>query len=168
VKEIRIYDSARDPRHFSALVEKSQYVVSHYDYKTGTWRTSRGKYASCPEEETILIFDALAEAENYCREHVEKVPSLFCKIYDWRGAGEGQIEAIYPRKIAEKIQGPRAARVQLLKGLLLLLIAALCVFVDWRLGGPVILGVVVGSKFLTSGIALTVQGVVGMIESRAS
>jgi hypothetical protein len=167
VESIRIYDPERKPQHWNLGMKDSQFAVFHYDYQTGTWRTAQGTYSKSPEEETVLLFDSLAEAEAYCREQVEKVPSVFCRIYDRRGTAEGEVKAIYSRKIAAKILGPKAARKKLTHGALLLLASGLCVLVDWRLGGPVILGVVVGSKFLTSGIMRVVEGFSGLMDNRA-
>ncbi|MCU1263419.1 MAG: hypothetical protein JWO80_6304 [Bryobacterales bacterium] len=149
------------------LIAPSQFAVFHFDYRTGTWRTAEGNYSNSPEEETVLLFDNFAEAEAYCRDQVARVPSIFCRIYDRRGTAEGEVAEIYPPKIAAKVQGPKAARKKLTNGVLLLLASGLCVLVDWRLGGPVILGVVVGSKFLTSGIMRVVEGFSGLMEHRS-
>jgi hypothetical protein len=164
---IRIYDPDRNPRHWNTLLADSQAAVMHYDVKTGTWRKEDGDYSSSPAEETVLVFDSLDEARVYCREHVETHPSLLCRIYDRRGSAEGEVDAIYSRSVAEKILGPAVARKKIASGALLLLASGACVLADWRLGGPVIIGVLVGSKFLTSGIMKVVEGFSGLLDSRA-
>ena len=63
--------------------------------------------------------------------------------------------------------GPKAARKLAVEGVLMLVASVLCVFIDWRMGGPVIFGVLIGSKFLTTGCALLVQGIAAMSEQRA-
>jgi hypothetical protein len=166
-QRIRIYDPDRNPPYWNRLLADSQVAAMHYDLKTGTWRKEDGDYSNSPEEETVLVFDSLDEARAYCREHVEKNPSLFCRLYDRRGTAEGELEAVYARAVAEKTLGPAAARKKLGMGALLLVVSGACVFVDWRLGGPVIIGVLVGSKFLTSGIMRVVEGLSGLMDSRA-
>jgi len=113
---IRLYDSARFPPHWSGIVGSTQFAVSHYDYKTGTWRTAAGNYSNSPEEETVLLFDAFAEAERYCREHVEEVPSIFRRVYDHQGAPEDLIGEICPQKITQREFGPRVTRRWLTNG----------------------------------------------------
>lgn len=97
---------------------------------------------------------------------MEQLPSSFCRIYDHRGSAEGRVAEIYSREITERDHSPRAARRKLWNGIAQLTFGILCVLVDWWWGGPVILGVVIGSKFLTSGVVRIVQGAAGLMESR--
>lgn len=166
MKEIRLYDEARKPAHWSGWIAQGQFAVSHFDYKTGTWRTATGEYSNFPEEETILLFDSFADAELYCREEVERKPALFCRIYDQRGTAEGTVAEIYARQVEAREDGPQACWRKIRNGGLHLLLGVFCVAFDWWLGGPVILGVVVGSKFLISGTVRVIQGVAGLLEAR--
>jgi hypothetical protein len=166
MQEVRLYDPGRKPPHWTALIREGQFAVCHFDYKTGTWRTARGTYSALPEEETILIFESLDEAQSYGRNFVLIQPTLFCRLYDSRGTAEGLVETIYPPSIADKIQGPASGRRHIGRGLLQLTVSALCVYVDWRITGIVILGAVVGSKFLYSGLNSIVQGVDAIVKSR--
>lgn len=163
---VRLHDPARKPEHWSGLIREGQFAVSHFDYQTGTWRIANGDYSRTPEEEVILLFDSFAEAESYCRAHVELVPTLFCRVYDHRGSVEGLVTEVFHRKIAEREHGPNASRRKIRNGLFQLSAGMLCVLVDWWWGGPVILGVVIGSKFLTSGVVRLVQGLAGQLEAR--
>jgi hypothetical protein len=166
-KDILIHDPARRPSYFAGLMGENEAAVFHYDLATGTMRTASGRYASSPEENTALIFDSAAEAESYCRVAVEANPALFCKIFD-RGVSEGRAKAIYPAAYVEKEFSRRASKRKVATGVGLILISALCVLVDWKLGGPVILGVVVGSKFLWQGLNRVVEGMAGLRERRAT
>jgi hypothetical protein len=166
MQEVRLYDPARKPPHWTALFRAGQFAVCHFDYKTGTWRTPRGTYSASPEEETVLIFETLDEAKHYCAEYVIQQPAIFCRIYDSRGTSEGLVETVYPPAIAAKLQSPTSGRRHLGRGALQLTVSALCVYVDWRVNGEVILGAVVGSKFLYSGLNSIVQGVDAIVTSR--
>ena len=166
MQEVRLYDPARKPPYWTALIRKGQFAVCHFDYKTGTWRTAQGSYSAFPEQETVLIFETLDEAQHYCREYVLRHPKLFCRVYDSRGTAEGLVETIYPPAIAAAIRGPASGRRHLGRGFLQLTTSALCVYVDWRITGIVILGAVVGSKFLFSGLNSIVQGVDAIVKSR--
>jgi hypothetical protein len=166
MQEVRLYDPARKPSHWTALIHAGDFAVCHFDYKTGTWRTARGTYSASPEEETVLLFETLDEAQQYCTGYVFQHPEIFCRIYDSRGTSEGLVEAIYPPAIAKKIHSPASGRRHLGRGALQLTISALCVYVDWRVTGEVILGAVVGSKFLYSGLNSIVQGVDAVVTSR--
>ncbi len=94
------------------------------------------------------------------------MPALFCRIYDHRGTAEGVVAEIHARRIAEREYGPEASRRKIRNGGVHLLLGVFCVAFDWWLGRPVILGVVVGSKFLISGTVRVIQGVAGLLEAR--
>jgi hypothetical protein len=158
-QEVRLYDPTRRPPHWTALIREGQFAVCHFDYKSGTWRTARGTYSASPEEETIFLFDSLEEARWYCREFVATHTALFCRIYDRRGTAEGLLETVYAPGIAEKLVSEAAGRRHIWRGILQLSVSVLCVYVDWRITGEVILGAVVGSKFLFSGLNSIVQGI---------
>jgi hypothetical protein len=166
MEEIRFYDSTRRPAYWTALVRKDQFTVCHFDYKTGTWRTAQGTYAVSPDQETIFIFETLDEARTYCREFVAIHPSLFCRIYDYRGNMDGLLETVYPARIAEKLLAAGSGHGHLWRGMLQLAASALCVYADWRITGVVILGAVVGAKFLFSGLNSIVQGIAAVAETR--
>jgi len=48
LRAIRLYDPERFPR-WSSIIGSTQFAVSHYDYKAGTWRTAAGNYSNGPE-----------------------------------------------------------------------------------------------------------------------
>ena len=166
MQSFRLNDPNRNPPHWSARIQPGQYAVSHFDYKTGTWRTAAGNYSESPEEEIIFVFDSLTQARQYCQDYVVHHSTMFCRIYDHRGSAEGLVAKVYFPKVAAREQGLPAARNKMKHGALHLLAGLGCLALDWRLGGPVILGVVVGSKFFTVGLVRLVQGVAGLLESR--
>jgi hypothetical protein len=166
MREIPIFDPARKPGWWTNYVKVSEYAVSHYDLATGSWRTKLGEYARSPEDETILLFDSLADAESYGENYVLEHPDRYCKVFDSTGKEGEPVRTVHHPSETAKMIGLPAAKKRIGWGILWLSVATTCVLADLKITGTVILGAVVGSKFLGSGIIQLTSGIVGVIEHR--
>jgi hypothetical protein len=166
MREIPILDPVRKPGWWTNYINPTDYAVSHYDLATGSWRTKDGAYSQSPEEETILVFDSLPGAEAYCENYVLEYPGRYCKVFDSTGRESEPVRIIRHPDETAQMSGLPAARKRIGWGILWLSVATTCVLADLKITGTVILGAVVGSKFLGSGIIQLTSGIVGIIEHR--
>jgi hypothetical protein len=116
-----------------------------------------------PEEQSsCLVFDSLPEAEAYCEDKVENIPSLRCDIYDHLGKGKPPtltyVNKAYlktPRNYA------RWGWASIAAGLA-------CFGIEWHWHGTLIVPLIVGINLLFAGLRLVYWGAGGSERRRST
>ena len=131
----------------------SQYAVFHFDVKTMSMAG-----------DATLIFDSLREAESHCRAKVASNKTLGCRILNH----EGQIvQTFTDAEIYGQHHGRPAAKRNVLIGAACLVAGASAVGVDAWLEWRLILGVLIGVRFLWVGTVRMAEGISGLMDERA-
>jgi hypothetical protein len=90
MQEIKVYDSNRKPVSWMEIIQPHQYALFHQHSRMGTPLTSDGQPLTNELNGTCLIFDSLAEAEEYARNKVAQSPLIACHIFDSAGKANEQ------------------------------------------------------------------------------
>jgi len=126
-------------------------------------RDAQGEYLSSGND-APLIFENFLSAETYCREKNAATPSLGCRIYDHKGK---VVQSFSNEAIYERYHGQPAARRSLWIGIACLVAGIGGIALDAWLGWRLILGALLGIRFLWAGTATAIDGIVGLRAARA-
>lgn len=85
MREVALYDPNRKPASWMELIQPTQYAVFFRDVETGSALTCDGRHLDPRMIGSCLIFDSLAETEQYCRQKIEHIPNLRCEVFDSHG-----------------------------------------------------------------------------------
>jgi hypothetical protein len=131
----------------------SQYAVLHFDVKTMTMAG-----------DAMLIFDTLPEAESHCRAQVASNAGRGCRILDHEGK---IVQTFADDEVYGQHHGRPAAKRNVMIGAACLAAGmggvALDAWLEWRL----ILGVLIGVRFLWMGTVRMAEGISGLMDERA-
>jgi hypothetical protein len=151
--------------YWGPAMTDAQCAVFHFDVKTMTMRDAQG-LAAPADQYACVIFDSIADAERYCRGKIAGTPILGCRIYSHEGTVLGTLvdDAVYTQH-----HGQPAARRNLWVGGACLATGVTCVAVDAWSGWSLIVGVLLGLRFVWVGTMKLADGIAGMIDnSRAT
>jgi hypothetical protein len=110
VEEIAVYDRNRKPPNWMELIQPTQYVVFVSDAETGAEMTGNGRYPAPGDVPRCLIFDSLAEAEQFCRLKVEQIPNLRCDLFDSHGRANAPVVTFVSPLHQHKLDSPAKAQ----------------------------------------------------------
>ena len=161
MQELTLYDPERRPANWTDLVHAGQYAVFHTDVETDIERTAEGHYLGPGDASTCMVFDSLAEAEEYCEARVAMVPRLRCDIYDHTGKSKRPM-LTYVNKIYLK-SPQKHARL----GWALVAASLPCFWIEWHWHGTLVVPMIVGFNLLFGGLRLVYWGA-GSPEKRRS
>ena len=134
----------------------SQCAVFHFDVKTMSARDAEGRES--PASNTPLIFETRAQAELYSEDKIATTPGLGCRIYDH----DGKILATFANpQVYERLHGQPSARRSLLVGMVCLVVGVGLISLDVWMGLRLILGVLLGVRFLWVAASNLIDGVAG-------
>jgi len=117
-------------------MSESQFAVFHFDVKTMTMSESKP-----------LVFDTFSVAQAHCREQIVSDPTQGCRIYNHDGK---IVQTFSDERTYTQHHGKPAAKRSLIIGVICLLVGASSVALDAWLGWRLILGVLLGVRFLWS------------------
>jgi hypothetical protein len=161
MQRLKLYDPSRKPAEWTGLVHSGQYAVFHSDIATDVEKTPEGQYLKSGEDSICLVFDSLAEAESYCENRVDKIPSLRCDIYDYTGKSKPPM-LTYVNRIHLKAPAKRAYW-----GWALVTASLPCFGYAWYFQGTRVIPLVVGINLLFAGLRLVYWGKGGTEKRRA-
>ncbi len=161
MREVLLYDPDRRPQNWSDLLHEGQYAVFHSDIATDVARTSAGRYLQPGEMGTCMLFDSLAEAEEYCKAKVESIPRLRCDIYDHTGKSRPPL-LTYVNKTHVK-----SSKKRVYWGWVLVAGSVVCFWLEWYRGAAKGLFLIIGLNMLFAGLRLVYWGA-GAPEKRRS
>ena len=148
--------------YWGPAMTDSQCAVFHFDVKTMSMRDSQGQ-AAPQDKDACLIFDSLTDAERYCQERIADTPALGCRIYGHDGT---VVRTFVDAGVYGKHHGQPAARRNLVVGGACLAVGAACVAVDAWSGWSLIIGVVLGLRFLWVGTVKLAEGIGAALDGR--
>lgn len=141
--------------YWGPAMRESDYAVFHFDVKTMSMRDAQGDYLTSGND-TPLVFETLAAAEQYCRRKISTTPALGCRIYDHHGQ---VVQTFSDEQIYDRHYGLPAAKRNLALGSACLIAGvggvALDAWLHWRLTFGVLLGV----RFLWVGTVRMMDGI---------
>jgi hypothetical protein len=140
----------------------SQYAVFHFDVKTMSMRDAQGQ-AAPQDKDACLIFQSLEDAERYCQEKIADTPAFGCRIYGHDGT---VARTFVDDGVYGKYHGRPAARRNLVVGGVCLAVGATCVAVDAWSGWSLIIGVVLGLRFLWVGTVKLAEGIGATLDGK--
>ena len=149
------------PTYWGPPMTDSQYAVFHFDVKTMSMRDAEG--AAPQDQYACLIFDSITDAERYCQEKIAGTPALGCRIYSHEGAVVG---TFVDDQVYTQHHGQPAARRNLLVGGACLAVGVSCVAVDAWFGWSLIIGVVLGLRFIWVGTVKTAEGIAATLDGK--
>jgi hypothetical protein len=153
MRELKLYDAARNPPNWMQIVQPGEFAVFHRDAASGAMADSAGRLFA-PGEETCVLFPSFAAAESYCRNQVLQAPSLRCEIFDAAGRTRPPLRVVVNPALEKKLEVTAvSARNKLVLGTALCLASLLFFYLDYRGEGS-------GSWFLFTliGINLALGG----------
>jgi len=161
MQQLKLYDPARRPPEWSALVHEGQFAVFHSDVRTDVEKNQDGRYLASGEDSTCLVFDSLAEAETYCESKVETISNLRCDIYDHTGKSRPPL-LTYVNK--SQVKSPRKFVVL---GYSFIAASIVCFLIEWHWNGTLVVPLVVGLNLLFAACRLIYWGAGGSEKRRS-
>jgi len=126
---------------------------------------ARGTYwGPALSESQYAVFENRAAAESYCRQKVEAMPALGCRIYNYQGQ---VVESFSDSIVYDRHRGRPAAKRNLWIGLACLVAGIDGVALDAWLGWRLVFGMLLGVRFLRAGTAKTIDEIAGLREARS-
>ena len=98
-------------RQLDGLVRPGQFVVFSKDAATGVSCDAEGREFASASEASLLVFDALEDARDFCERRVTDQPSIQFDLYDSDGKANPPLMTIVNASRAERRdEHPRAFR----------------------------------------------------------
>ena len=101
-REVKVYDEARQPQNWNALLTPSQCAVFFKRIDSEAPLLPSGASVARFRDCTFLLFDSLEEARRLCEAKVRDYPHMRCEIFDWRGKAQPPLLTIVHPGVAEK------------------------------------------------------------------
>jgi len=162
----RLYDPARTPGHWTAIIRAGEYAVFFLSAARRTARDLDGR-AFAQGEESVAICSSLDEAIDLANSTVARHPELCAEIYDHHGKSGEPVRLIYDPSVRGKYPGSRPyAKREAAWGLLIVAGGIGFVIYDARHELAWLWGYIVGIKLLLVGGNFLVRGLIGLYEHR--
>jgi hypothetical protein len=144
-----------DPKRRGTWLEQLQpgdYPVFVRDGTTWAERNTEGRPLRPGEPGVCLVFPGLDEAKSFCRQAVREQPHLRCDVYDHDGLAKPPLYSVGEK---EWNPTPRALMVWAAVSLL----ASIPLFwLDWHMGGELVLASIIGINLVAAGIRFLFWG----------
>ena len=100
--EFKVYDDARRPPEWTALVGPAQCAVFLKDVKTANPLALDGTEVEHIRDCTFFLFDRLDEARSFCEAQVRRYPQMCCDVFDADGKAKPPMLVIMHPDSAKK------------------------------------------------------------------
>lgn len=164
MREIRVYGDDRQPVWRQALTS-GEVAAFAVDARTGRHVTERGLRPPSHWLRTCTVFPSIDEAVAFAEKHVREFPNVAVRIYDADAPESTPIQVVANDEALAGVTPSRAKRLAAWGALLIAIGIGLFVL-DWINGWLLILGAVIGSKFLTVGVMRLGEGLNSLWERR--
>jgi hypothetical protein len=164
VREIRVYGDDRQPVWRRALTS-GEVAAFTVDARTGRHVTERGLRPASHWLRTCTVFPSIDEAAVHAERHVREFPNVAVRIYDADAPESTPTQVVANDEALAGVPPARAKRL-VAWGTLLIAIGLGLFVLDWINGWLLILGAVIGSKFLTVGVMRLGEGLNYLWERR--
>lgn len=133
MQTVRVYDPARRPASWKALIGPTQFVAFPSDAATGAICDADGARLAA-DEAVCLIFDSLDEARAWSRERVAAQPRLRLDVFDAAGRVRPPLDTVVHPSRAASLEGNRRGRRWMVaSAIVLILLAPVLFWYDWAL-----------------------------------
>lgn len=159
-----VSSKAREVTDKHPRIRFGEYLVYHFSAQTLVRCSPEGGHAN-GSSNTGYIFDDLAAARLYCQRKVSAAPHLGCLIYDstWRIS-----EQFFSPQHQEKVRRANSPRQQLVKGSAFLVFGSVLVWLDARHNWMLVVGFLIGARFVVGGLSKLMLGLFDLWTSRSS
>lgn len=155
-REFKVYDDARRPPEWTALVGPAQCAVFLKDVKTANPLTLDGGDVEHVRNCTFFLFDRLDDARKFCEAQVQRFPQMCCDVFDAAGKAKPPMLVVMHPDAAKKDElSPSSVKWRKNVAIAALVASAGLFTADWRsefeLTWPSILAVnlfLLGLRFL--------------------
>ncbi|HTV00366.1 MAG TPA: hypothetical protein VMF13_07525 [Luteitalea sp.] len=129
---VQVYDAARRPADWMAIIQPAQFAVFASRIEGGDPCDVDGGPA--PQSgATCGIADSLAEAEQFCRDTVAVHPDVRFDIFDAAGrARPPLVTVVHPSRSRQLDGDPGSRRRHRAIALVLIVLAPVLIWIDWR------------------------------------
>jgi hypothetical protein len=141
--------------YWGPSLSPDQFAVFHFDVKTMSMRDAEGNFLTSGND-TPLIFATLPEAQDYCRRRTAEKPALGCRILDYQGK---VVQSFSDAETYDRHHGRPAAKRNIAVGTACLIAGACSVALDAWFGWRLILGVLLGMRFMWVGASRLMDGI---------
>jgi hypothetical protein len=128
------------------------------DARTETELTIEGTPKPAQKPSSCLVFENRDAATAWCAQQVRSIEHLKCEIYDRRGMAVPAMAAFVNPKYTSRIPNRKTARRLMLAGIVCILVSPPLFWLDWRVGGVLIVPTLVGFTLVITGARLLVWG----------
>lgn len=139
----------------------TQFAVFHFDIQTMSMRNASGEDLS--GQDAPLIFNTLDAARVYSQEKVAATPALGCRIYNHKGES---VASFCNPDTYDRHHGLPAAKRDLAVGSACLAAGFGAVALDASFKWRLIVGVLLGIRFLLAGCTRMIDGIAGWKDAR--
>ncbi|MBK6316311.1 MAG: hypothetical protein IPF53_18995 [Blastocatellia bacterium] len=149
MREVHVYDDARQPVWRQTLLpgEVAAFTV---DARTGRHVTERGLRPAVHWLRTCSVFPSLEDAVAHAEKHVREYPDVAIRIYDADAPESSPIHVVANDEALAGVPPARAKRLAAW-GTFLIAIGIGLFVLEWFSSWLLVLGAIIGSKFLTVG-----------------
>jgi hypothetical protein len=162
MQELKLYDPTRKPSDWTDLVHPGQYALFHTDVRSDIEKKPDGHFLSPGEDSTCLVFDSLAEAEDYSEAKVEQISNLRCDIYDHTGKSKLPM-LTYVNKAHLK-----SPKKRVIWGWIIVASSLPCFWIEWHWDGTLIVPMIVRINLVFAGLRVVYWGAGGVEKRRAT
>jgi hypothetical protein len=132
---LRLFDPGRNPTSWTEIIQPGQYAAFAKTVDTGAPCDAEGRPFPSIEVATCLLFDGLTEAESFCRQQVDRASAVRFEIFDATGrANPPLLVIVHPTKAAQLEGNPRGMRLRSRFAIILLIVAAVSFWYNFRNG----------------------------------
>jgi hypothetical protein len=154
-REVKVYDSARQPQNWNELLAPSQCAVFFKRIDSEAPLSPGGTIVARFRDCTFLLFDSLEAARRVCEAKVRAYPYMRCEIFDWRGKAQPPLLTILHPDVAHKDElSAQSVRKRRILAILLFMAALPLFLLDRRYGGGLVLPTFLGLTMILAGLRL--------------
>lgn len=164
MKEIRVYDDARQPV-WRQMILPGEVAAFTVDARTGRHVTGRGLRPAVHWLRTCSVFPSLEDAVAHAESHVREYPVVAIRIYDADAPESSPIHVVANDEALAGVPPARAKRLAAW-GTFLIVIGIGLFVLEWFSSWLLVLGAIIGSKFLTVGVMRLGEGLNHLWERR--
>jgi hypothetical protein len=166
MKWTQLYDPARNPDHWSRIIQPGEYCVFVMTANTRQPRDADGRTFRPGGESTAICADR-NEAFGFANETVARHPELCAEIYGHQGKSGEALAVVYEPSVRGKYAGSRPySKRETMWGGLMIAAGACFIVYDARHDLAWLWGYIVGLKLTLIGMNFLVRGLIGLHEHR--
>jgi hypothetical protein len=164
---VRLYDGTREPTGWMQIIRPTQFAAFATLADSGAACDGDGVRTSA-DEASCMIFETLSDAEAFCRERVNQLPSLRFDILDSAGLLRPPLFTIvHPARVAALDGSPAKMRRSTYFAIAMLAAGPLLIWFDWKYhDGVWVMPTIVGINLLLIAVRLLIMNASQILSER--